>query len=238
MPCRPVPSAGRAWVEAASVVAHGEREQSRCVCASEISVRAGLGVLRDVVQRLEHAEVHGGLDLLRVPPERRPPRPSIGTAALRACDFERGREPSVGEQRRVDAAREVAQVLEGRRGLRPAARRASRWLSLGRVASRFARRPSCTLSATSCCCTPSWMLRSSLRRSSSCAATRRCRDARRSSISRTLRSTSPAWVARSRTSASFAAFIGSSGAGSSVIAPSRSPWCRTSSAYSPSSSTT
>ena len=63
---------------------------------------------------------------------------------------------------------------------------------------------SLTASATSCCCAPSWMLRSSRRRSASCAETSRFCAAFRSSsralsasVSRTLLSTSPAWDARS-----------------------------------------
>ena len=70
---------------------------------------------------------------------------------------------------------------------------------------------SLTARATSCCWAPSWMFRSSCLARSSCAATIRRRDARSSSISRTLRSTSPAWAARSRTSRSFDGFIGSFG---------------------------
>ena len=59
---------------------------------------------------------------------------------------------------------------------------------------------SLTASATSCCCAPSWMLRSSRRRSASCAETSRFCAAFRSSsralsasVRRTLLSTSPAW---------------------------------------------
>ena len=44
-------------------------------------------------------------------------------------------------------------------------------------------RPSFTASATSCCCAPSWMFRSSFRPLSSCAATIRRRDSRRSATS-------------------------------------------------------
>ena len=48
-----------------------------------------------------------------------------------------------------------------------------------------------TANATSCCCAPSWMFRSRAFARTSCAATMRRRDSRRSSISRTLRSTRP-----------------------------------------------
>ena len=56
--------------------------------------------------------------------------------------------------------------------------------------------------ATRSCWAPSWMLRSSRRRASSCAVTRRCRDARRSSISPAFDSTRPACDATSATSCS------------------------------------
>ena len=69
-----------------------------------------------------------------------------------------------------------------------------------------------TDSATSCCCAPSWMLRSSRRRSWSCAVTSRRCEARSSSTRRTLRRTRPACDARSRTRRSFDGFIGSLGA--------------------------
>ena len=42
---------------------------------------------------------------------------STGTGDLRRLRDERRRQPLVGQQRRVDAAREVAQVLEGVVGL-------------------------------------------------------------------------------------------------------------------------
>ena len=85
-----------------------------------------------------------------------------------------------------------------------------------------------TVSATSCCCAPSWMLRSRRLRSSSCALTSRCRDARSSSISRTFRSTRPACEARSRTSRSFDGLIGSFAGIETDSAPRSSPWSRTS----------
>jgi hypothetical protein len=89
-------------------------------------------------------------------------------------------------------------------------------------------------SAMSCCWAPSWRLRSSRCRSSSCACTRRRRDARRSSmvarsssVSRTLRRTSPAWEARCCSSLSSAADIGSFLGLWTVSAPSSSSPCRT-----------
>ena len=69
-------------------------------------------VLGDVLQRLEAAEVDRGLDLLWVA------RDAVGLQGdrdrrLPGLRLERGRKTLVGEQRRVDAASEVAQVLEG-----------------------------------------------------------------------------------------------------------------------------
>ena len=101
----------------------------------------------------------------------------------------RSRRSSSAPGSRSRSAASISAAFAGSRSVRLRARRAF------------------TASATSCCWAPSWMLRSSLRRSSSCAATSRfcaaCRSSRRalsSSVSRTLRSTSPAWAARSRTS--------------------------------------
>ena len=62
IPCRPVPCGGRNRIEAPAVVGHGER---RCVDRRSESVirrRRRLGVLRDVLHRLETREVDGGLD--------------------------------------------------------------------------------------------------------------------------------------------------------------------------------
>ena len=93
------------------------------------------------------------------------------------------------------------------------------------------------MSATSCCCAPSWRLRSILRRSSSWASTSLRRDARSSStlacssaVSRTLRSTRPACDARSSTSLSSVGVSGSFRGLVSVIAPSSSRRCRTATA--------
>ena len=76
------------------------------------------------------------------------------------------------------------------------------------------------------------MSRSNFFARSSCAATIRRRDSRRSSISRTFRRTSPACAAMSRTSFAFVGFIGSAAVSATVSAPRRSPWCRTSNASS------
>ena len=85
---------------------------------------------------------------------------------------------------------QVAEVLE--RGLRlaPRSRQQLARPSPGRGRATCASR-AFTASATSCCWAPSWMLRSRRRRSSSCAATIRWREARSSSTSRTFRRNSP-----------------------------------------------
>jgi hypothetical protein len=77
------------------------------------------------------------------------------------------------------------------------------------------------------------MLRSSAFARASCAATMRRRDARSSSISRTLRSTSPACEATSRSRRSFAGSIGSLAGIVTDSAPRSSPRCRTSTADCP-----
>ena len=101
---------GGRGIESGSVVSDGELEAS--AGAGEADVRpGGVGVLGDVLQGLERAEVHGRLDVLRV--------------ALNAVGLNRDRhrglarlglqgedEALVGEQRRVDAPGESPQVVE------------------------------------------------------------------------------------------------------------------------------
>ena len=131
--------------------------------AATVGARSRSRVLRDVLQGLEARRS-------RRPPRppagsgrRRRPRPRPGTGALRACASSAAAEPLVREQRRVDPAREVAQVLERRRRVAPAARRASPSTRVRVPLDRASASRSFTASATSCCCAPSWMLRSSLR---------------------------------------------------------------------------
>src|SRR5215475_11056342 len=88
--------------------------------------------------------------------------------------------------------------------------------------------------ATSCCWAPSWMLRSIRRRSSSCAATSRCREAlisssRASSCSRSpaFLSTRPTWAARSASSRSSVGVSDSPGRFDTDSAPRTSPRWRT-----------
>ena len=110
MPCRPVPSR-------AAAVSNPVPSSVMVNCrlppgAGEADVRpGGVGVLGDVLQGLERAEVHGRLDVLRV--------------ALNAVGLNRDRhrglarlglqgehEALVGEQRRVDAPGQGPQVIE------------------------------------------------------------------------------------------------------------------------------
>ena len=98
----------------------------------------GLGILGDVLQRLQTREVDGGLDRLREPAD------AVGVDGrwndgLSSLRLERGRQALVGQQRRIDATRKVAQVLErlagadlqvrrhrcGLAGSRPTTRRAA-----------------------------------------------------------------------------------------------------------------
>ena len=137
-----------------------------------------LRVLLHVLERLEDAEVHGRLDVLRV---------ALHTVCLhrhRHCRFPRLRvqrhdQSLVSEQRRVDAASQVAQCLQCLVGVMLQLLQRCDRLLRSRVKSIPAS-PSFTLSATRCCCAPSWRLRSRRRRSRSCALTRRWREARSS----------------------------------------------------------
>ena len=115
---------------------------------------------------------------------------------------------------------------------RPGAVRAARQTCAASRSTSCSANRSLTWIATSCCWAPSWMFRSILRRSRSCAATSRRRESRSSSMSRTFRSTRPAWAARSLTKRSFAVFIGSFAGMVTESAPRSDPWWRTSTARS------
>jgi len=71
-----------------------------------------LRVLRSVLEGFQHGEVDGRLDLLRESAEVLGVD-SDGHRRFPGLGLERRREPLVGEERWVDAAREVAQVVEG-----------------------------------------------------------------------------------------------------------------------------
>ena len=104
---------------------------------------------------------------------------------------ERRAEAALGEDRRVDAAGQLAQLVDRQLQLVGACRIEGRD-AVAVVADPGSAIRSSRATATRLCWAPSCRLRSSRRRSSSWAATSRWRELRRSSISRTLRSTRPA----------------------------------------------
>ena len=108
------------------------------------------------------------------PRGRRRARPGSGARAASASSA--AAEPAVGEDRGVDAARELAQLLERvRRAPRSAAVRI--WSAPSGSSRSFAcASRSASESETSRCCAPSWRFRSSRRRSSSPASTMRERE--------------------------------------------------------------
>jgi hypothetical protein len=114
MPCKPVPG-GRPDVEPPSIVFHLEPEPA-VVPGDPDDRSARVRVLRDIVQRLEAAEVDGGLNRLGVAGvvdhvDRHRDR------HLPSLRLEGGTEPLVGEERRIDAPREVAQIVESSFGV-------------------------------------------------------------------------------------------------------------------------
>ena len=133
------------------------------------------GVLGGVLHRLHAAEVERCLD--------RTGQPAHGLGAHRDRDRagrHRGdqgrREPFVGQQPWVDAARQQGQRLDRGRGPHRPARRARRRRASGeRPATVWASRR-LTARATRCCWAPSWMSRSSRRRSWSWVSMSRARD--------------------------------------------------------------
>ena len=107
---QPHPVRRGAHVEATPVVLHREREVAAIATQANHDVR-GVRVLRHVLQRLEHREVDRGLDVARVAADAVVvDRDRDGhLARLR---FERLGQTPIGQERRVDPARQVAQVLQ------------------------------------------------------------------------------------------------------------------------------
>ena len=131
----------------------------------------------------------------RRPRSRRPPPPesgrrssgaattSTGTGGATGQVVERGRQAAVGEDRRMDAAREVAQLLQReRRPPRPPGAPAPPPRAR-RLGARFSAMRRVSASATRRCWAPSCRSRSMRRRSASAAAMIRERASRRSVIS-------------------------------------------------------
>ena len=135
-------------------------------------------VLRGVLQRLEAAEVDRRLDIRRIPPQ--PVRVDAGRdRRTERCRRECICEPSVLEERRVDAVREVAKLLQRR--LDFVVQPAEQFLGFpGSESARSRASLSWTASPMRCCCAPSWRSRSIRRRSASAASTTRVREARSS----------------------------------------------------------
>ena len=141
---------------------------------------ARVGVLGHVGQRLGDDEVGGRLDRRRQPLVRH-----LGELDRhrRAAGerLERAPEAAVGQHRGVDAARQLAQLLERGLQLLLRGRRAGAPRRSGSRASLLSARRRLSESATSRCWAPSCRLRSSRRRSASPASTIRAREARSSS---------------------------------------------------------
>ena len=88
--------------------------------------RRPVACLSDVLQRLEDAEVDGALDLGAGSGRRRSARARPATSERIGDRAQRLAEAAVGEQRRVDAVRERAQLLERLVDARPRARAGAR----------------------------------------------------------------------------------------------------------------
>ena len=103
----------------------------------------------------------------------------VGDARARRQRVERGLQPVV-EHRGMDAARELAQLLQRLRELVAGRVQRAASASAGSLRMRLWIIRSWSATDTSRCCAPSWRLRSSRRRSASPAATMRSREARSS----------------------------------------------------------
>ena len=202
-PSRPVP---RAKVgAAASVVAdlhpqHVGAARPRMVSTWTWTVEA-CGVLGGVGQRLGHHVVGGDLDLFGQSPLDRDVQLDGDGAAAGEC-VQRRSQPALGEDRRVDAAGKLAQLVQraGRLGrpASPAGPPARRTRAVAPPAPRAARRAS----ETSRCWAPSCRSRSMRRRAWSAAATIRAREAVSSAYSWALSRETASWPAMSLTASS------------------------------------
>ena len=193
--CRPrIPVPRRLVGPADAVVGDLDAQRVRVAGGGDAG-RGRRGVLGDVRQGLRHHEVGGGLDDQRQPAIREGPDRGGDRRALRERGDRRA-QPRLGEDRRVDAAGELAQLpdrdLDLRRGLvrRRDRRRGS--APSPSPPSRARSRRSASDSETRRCWAPSWRSRSSRRRSASAASRILARD-RLSSAS------AVRWVVKSRT---------------------------------------
>ena len=100
---------GRAGqADAGTVVLDGERDLTVRAGQHDVNLCSG-GMLAGILQGLHAAEVDGSLDLFRIPAN-----PDGGEfhlpGRLRGLSAHRGRQPLVGQQRRIDPAGELPQL--------------------------------------------------------------------------------------------------------------------------------
>ena len=157
MPWRPVPSR---CADGSNPTPSSWTANRRSSCRGQPDLHvARVRVLRDVPQRLEAAEVDGGLRLRgeagHVPPGRLDGHRDRGLPVLVSPSA--ATEPLVRQERRIDASGQVAQVLE-RRSPSPLCRSVSSSAALTPVAvdQLFGQTQLDAESATSCCWAPSW----------------------------------------------------------------------------------
>ncbi len=216
MPCRPVPSASRSG-RSPPVVGHLERERP-AARPSVTSIARRLRVLRDVLQRLEAAEVHGGLDVLGVAADAVAPDVDRHRRLAR-LRLERGRGPcrpaaagrSRGPGRAGPRAPSCVSACESARATRCAFAGSRVDRGLARAAPSPRAPPAAAARRRGCCARAGGGPRPAPRPDASARACSSSIRASSSSVRRTLRSTSPACDARSAISFSSAGVSGSLG---------------------------
>ena len=114
-PARPLALARVGAADAVVLDPHLDRAARRPTTATD--ARVGAAVLGDVGERLGDHEVDGGLDVRRQRRRARRSRDSTGTSLRTISSPERRGEAAVDQQRRGDAARERAQLVDGLAGL-------------------------------------------------------------------------------------------------------------------------
>jgi hypothetical protein len=100
-------------VETATIVSHLEQQRPVLLPEPDADLRVGARVLSRVLDRLQTAEIDRCLDLRRVSPCA-VELDAAGHRQARQRRFQRVPEPPIDEQRRVDAVRQVADLLDGR----------------------------------------------------------------------------------------------------------------------------
>ena len=233
MPWRPGPCRAATGSNPTAVIGDLERQGPVRAVRGERSPCVALAYFATFWSASRQAEVDGRFRLLRIPAD--PVRLDVdGDRDLPRLRLEGRGETLVREQRRIDPAGEISEVLE--RVVRLAFASASIAAALRGVRFATSRSDETELHGQR----DQLLLRTVVDVAlelpgarSSCAATIRRRDSRSSSISRTFRSTRPCLRSEVADELSFVGFIGSFGAHrSTVIAPRSSPWWRTSTAAS------